>query len=80
MRLIDADAFKRQIAAAAVQNGTTEAAHRASLMVDLIDNQPTACADTGRCTGCKSEHINTREQEECMHCSRSYSDEFEPIN
>ncbi|WP_024348206.1 hypothetical protein [Lacrimispora indolis] len=42
MRLIDAEAFKRQIAAAAVQNGTEEAANKASIMVDLVDNQPTA--------------------------------------
>jgi len=41
MRLIDAEAFKRQIAAAAVQNGTTEAANKASIMMDLVDNQPT---------------------------------------
>lgn len=41
MRLIDADAFKHQIAAAAVQNGTTEAANKASVMIDLVDNQPT---------------------------------------
>ena len=39
MRLIDADTFKRQIAAAAMQNGTTEAAHRAGIMINLVDNQ-----------------------------------------
>lgn len=41
MRLIDADAFKKQIAAAAIQNGTAEAANRASIMIDLVDYQPT---------------------------------------
>jgi|GEM_PF-5121198 len=38
MRLIDADVFKQQIAAAAVQNGTTKAADKASIMIDLIDD------------------------------------------
>lgn len=47
MRLIDADAFKRQIAAAAVQTGTAEAASRAGIMMDLIDNQPTIQKNTG---------------------------------
>lgn len=46
MRLIDADAFKRQIAAAAVQNGTTEAAHRAGIMINLVDHQPTVYKNT----------------------------------
>ncbi|WP_313184260.1 hypothetical protein [Lacrimispora sp.] len=41
MRLIDADAFKQQIAAAAIQNGTTEASNKASIMMDLVDNHPT---------------------------------------
>lgn len=41
MRLIDADAFKHQIAAAAVQDGTTKAANKASIMINLVDNQPT---------------------------------------
>lgn len=41
MRLIDADAFKQQIAAAAVQNGTTVAADKAGIMINLVDKQPT---------------------------------------
>lgn len=40
MRLIDADAFKQQIAAAALQNGTVNAASRGSIMMKLIDAQP----------------------------------------
>lgn len=41
MRLIDADIFKQQIAAAAAQNGTEAAANKAGIMIDLVDNQPT---------------------------------------
>jgi len=46
MRAIDADAFKRQIAAAAVQNGAAEAANRARIMMDLVDHQPTVYENT----------------------------------
>lgn len=46
MRLIDATAFKQQVATAAVQNGTPEAAHKANIVIDLIDNQPTIHEDT----------------------------------
>lgn len=55
MRLIDADAFKQQIAAA-VQNGTTKAADKASVMFDLIDNQPTGI--NGRVT--EAEYVYQR--------------------
>jgi len=41
MRLIDADAFKQQVAAMAIQNGSSTAADKAKLMMDLIDGQPT---------------------------------------
>lgn len=41
MRLIDADAFKRQVAAAAIQNGSSVVAERAKVMIDLINAQPT---------------------------------------
>lgn len=37
---IDADAFKRQIEAATVQNGTIRAVNKASIMIDLVDSQP----------------------------------------
>lgn len=40
MRLIYADAFKKQIATAAIQNGTTAAAQKASAMINLVDAQP----------------------------------------
>lgn len=42
MRLIDADEFKRQIAAAAIKNGILESANKATVMFELIDLQPTA--------------------------------------
>lgn len=41
MRLIDADEFKRQVAAAAMLNGAVESAHKANVMIDLINMQPT---------------------------------------
>lgn len=56
MRLIDAEAFKQQIAAAAVQNGTAEAANKASKMNVLIDNQPTVI--NGRVT--EAEYVYQR--------------------
>ena len=35
MRLIDADAFKKQIAEAAIRNGTTDADSKAGAMEDI---------------------------------------------
>lgn len=40
MRLIDADALKRQIAAATIQDGSVNAASRASALIQIIDMQP----------------------------------------
>lgn len=40
MRLIDADAFKEQVAAAAIHAGTVEAASKANAIIQLIDIQP----------------------------------------
>lgn len=42
MRLIDADEFKRQVAAAAISNDLSKSVHKANIMFDLIDMQPTA--------------------------------------
>ena len=42
MRLIDADEFKRQVAAASIKSGFMESAHKANVMIELIDMQSTA--------------------------------------
>ena len=42
MRLIDADNFKTQVAAAAISNGFMQSSEKARVMIDLIDMQPTA--------------------------------------
>lgn len=42
MRLIDADTFKNQVAAAAISNGLMKSSKKANVMLDLIDMQPTA--------------------------------------
>lgn len=42
MRLIDADEFKRQIAAVAIKDGTSKSVDKANVLFDLIDLQPTA--------------------------------------
>lgn len=42
MRFIDADSFKKQVAAAAISNGFMQSSEKARLMIDLIDMQPTA--------------------------------------
>ena len=42
MRLINADNFKTQVAAAAISNGFIQASEKAKVMIDLIDMQPTA--------------------------------------
>lgn len=39
----------------------------------------TIATDTSRCMGCKFECVDSSDQDECMHCSRAYSDEFEQI-
>lgn len=39
----------------------------------------TIATDTNRCMGCKFECNDASDQAECMHCSRAYSDEFEPV-
>lgn len=53
MRLIDADAFKRQVAAAAIQNGSSAAADKAGAMINLIDVQPTISLNSGNSQGTK---------------------------
>ncbi|WP_343250598.1 hypothetical protein [Diplocloster hominis] len=40
MKLIDADAFKEEVAAVAIQTGTVEAASKANVIIQLIDMQP----------------------------------------
>lgn len=42
MRLIDADEFKRQVAAAAIKNGLNESVKKGTVLMELIDMQPTA--------------------------------------
>lgn len=42
MRLIDADEFKRQIAAVVIKNGTSKSVDKANVLFDSIDLQPTA--------------------------------------
>ena len=42
MRLIDADKFRKRIAAAAFLNGTAEAAEKANLFMKLLDMEETA--------------------------------------
>ena len=42
MRLIDADAFTEQIAAAVLKKGTGEAAELGTNIIRLVDAQPTA--------------------------------------
>ena len=42
MRLIDADNFKTQVAAAAISNGFMQSSEKARVMIELIDMQPTA--------------------------------------
>lgn len=42
MRLIDADEFKRQIAAVAIKDNISKSVHKANVIFDLIDLQPTA--------------------------------------
>lgn len=41
MRLIDADKFKEQVAGACIKNGFGKSVEKASVMLELIDLQPT---------------------------------------
>lgn len=81
MRLIDADAFTKQIAESAIQNGTTNAASMASAIIQLIDMQP----DMGNipkkpvvnmyyyfCPGCGSRRTIKQKHNYCHDCGQKF--------
>ncbi|MGL5433786.1 MAG: hypothetical protein ACRDBO_00115 [Lachnospiraceae bacterium] len=79
MWLIDADDFKRKVAAAAMLNGSSVAADRAVAIMNVVDMQPSVDLNLHQCEGCKWESTDVGERVECSHCSRAYSDEYESI-
>lgn len=82
MRLIDADAFKQQIAAAALQNGTVNAASRGSIMMKLIDAQPEVgdmpCKPIANkyyyfCPKCGSRRSIKQKHNYCHDCGQAFN-------
>ena len=82
MKLIDADAFKKQIAAAAIRNGTTDAASKAGAIIQLIDMQP----DMGNmpqkpivntyyyfCPACGSRRSIKQKHNYCHDCGQAFN-------
>ena len=72
MRLIDADEFKRQIAAVAIKDNISKSVDKANVLFDLIDLQPTVydvekvvqqLEEIGK-NFCVSVHCN----DECQDC------------
>lgn len=71
MKLIDADAFSRQVAAMAIRENYP--VERVNAMIKLIDMQPSvepAQMILNNCQGCAHDTPGV----ECLHCMRAYSD------